>query len=297
MKFKLLLQTLRPPFLLLTPAVLALAYGLAHFEGGRIDALTAIEVFLAALAAHVSVNALNEYQDFVSGLDATTLRTPFSGGSGTLPSHPELARSTLYAGVLSLLLCMALGLHLAWARQPLLFVFGLVGVLLVIGYTRWINRLPWLCLIAPGTGFGLLMVLGGKLALSGSLTMLDLFLALTPFFLVNNLLLLNQYPDIEADAAAGRRTFPIVYGVEASNRIYLLFLLAAYLPILLLGAAGELPMASLVALIPMPLAAFAWLGARRLGAGIGADPRFLGMNVAATLLTPLLLGLSLLFAG
>ena len=297
MKFKLLLQTLRPPFLLLTPAVLALAYGLARFEGSRIDALTAIEVFLAALAAHVSVNALNEYQDFVSGLDATTLRTPFSGGSGTLPSHPELARSTLHAGVLSLLLCMALGLHLAWARQPLLFVFGLVGVLLVIGYTRWINRLPWLCLIAPGTGFGLLMVLGGKLALSGSLTMLDLLLALTPFFLVNNLLLLNQYPDIEADAAAGRRTFPIVYGVEASNRIYLLFLLAAYLPILLLGATGELPMASLVALIPLPLAAFAWLGARKLGEEIGTAPQFLAMNVAATLLTPLLLGLSLLLAG
>ncbi len=289
-----LLQTLRPPFLLLTPAVLTLAFGLAVYSGHDIDLFTAIEVVVAALAAHISVNALNEYQDFVSGLDLHTRRTPFSGGSGTLPSHPELAHATLMAGRLALLLCVAIGLHLALTRQPVLFLFGLLGVVLVLAYTRSINRMPWLCLIAPGTGFGLLMVLGGKLALTGTLTTIDALLALTPFFLVNNLLLLNQYPDLEADALVGRRTFPIVYGIEASNRVYLLFLIAAWLPILLLGANDLLPLASIIALLPLPLAAFAWLGARRHGADIGSRPVFLAMNVAATLLTPLLLGLSLM---
>jgi len=40
---------------------------------------------LGAFLAHVSVNTLNEYYDFKSGLDLETIRTPFSGGSGALP--------------------------------------------------------------------------------------------------------------------------------------------------------------------------------------------------------------------
>ncbi len=294
MKLSALLQTLRPPFLLLTPAVLLLAFGLARLDNGSIDAAIAFEILLAALMAHVSVNALNEYQDFVSGLDAATRRTPFSGGSGALPANPELASATLLVAAASLMLCITLGLHLALTRQPALIGFGLLGVVLVVAYTRWINRLPWLCLIAPGTGFGLLMVLGGTLALTGQLNTTDLLLALTPFFLVNNLLLLNQYPDIDADARFGRRTFPITHGVEAANRLYLLFALAAFAPIPLLVFSGHLPLTALLALLPLPLTLLAWSGARRFGERIGEQPKYLAANVAASLLTPVLLGAALL---
>ncbi len=37
---------------------------------------------LGAFLAHISVNTLNEYFDFKSGLDLETIKTPFSGGSG-----------------------------------------------------------------------------------------------------------------------------------------------------------------------------------------------------------------------
>lgn len=291
-----LIQTFRPPFLLLIPAVLLLAFGLAHHSGQPIDVMAGLLVALAALAAHISVNTLNEYEDFTSGLDHLTQRTPFSGGSGALPAYPTLARSTLVAGLTALILSIAIGLYLALARSPLLLLFGATGVLLVVGYTRWINRQPWLSLISPGAGFGLIMVLGSKLALSGSLQAIDGLLALTPFFLVNNLLLLNQYPDIEADRLVGRRTPPIAFGTDRSNRIYLLFVLLAYLPIPLLALSGDLPVTSLVALLPLPLALMAWKGATRHGPDIGHHPAFLAMNVAATLLTPSLLGLSLLMS-
>ncbi|WP_156493399.1 UbiA family prenyltransferase [Oleiphilus sp. HI0125] len=76
-------------------------------------------------------------------------------------------------------------------------------------YSPWINRLPWVCLIAPGAGFGIVMVAGNfsVIAAYDQLTYLTLLL---PFCLSNNLLLLNQYPDIHADKNVGRRTFPIV---------------------------------------------------------------------------------------
>jgi 1,4-dihydroxy-2-naphthoate octaprenyltransferase len=115
--------------------------------------------------------------------------------------------------------------------------------------------------------------------------------------LVNNLLLLNQYPDVQADAEVGRNHFPIAYGIEISNRVYGLFVLATIAVICIAVLAGRFPPLSLMALLPMPLAFYAYSGAVRHGKEIGSAPRYLGANVAVAILTPLLLGISILLAG
>lgn len=57
---------------------------------------------------------------------------------------------------------------------------------------------------------------------------------------------------------------------------------------------GIFPILSLIALAPMLLALFSFSGARKFGDTIGKHPQYLGANVAATLLTPLALGVSLI---
>jgi len=64
-------------------------------------------------------------------------------------------------------------------------------------------------LIAPGAGFGIVMV-AGNFSVIAAYDQLAYLTLLLPFCLSNNLLLLNQYPDIHADKNVGRRTFPIV---------------------------------------------------------------------------------------
>jgi 1,4-dihydroxy-2-naphthoate octaprenyltransferase len=75
---------IRLPFLLLTPVCVFLGLGMAVYASKTIDIVYALLAFAGALCAHVSVNAANEYFDFRSGLDEKTMKTPFSGGSGTL---------------------------------------------------------------------------------------------------------------------------------------------------------------------------------------------------------------------
>ena len=87
---KSLLGPLRVPFLILTPACVAVGVGTAYRETGQTNWKYILLVLLGALSAHICVNVFNEYFDFKSGLDSKTERTPFSGGSGTLPSHPEM---------------------------------------------------------------------------------------------------------------------------------------------------------------------------------------------------------------
>jgi 1,4-dihydroxy-2-naphthoate octaprenyltransferase len=106
-----LLGPMRLPFLVLAPACVLLGVGTAVRTRGAIDWFNALVVLVGAVAAHVSVNALNEYHDFRSGLDSKTQPTPFSGGSGTLPAQPEMARPALITGLVSLAVTALIGLY------------------------------------------------------------------------------------------------------------------------------------------------------------------------------------------
>ena len=295
MYLKTVFQSMRPPFLLLTISCTLLAFSLAAQAQQPIALSLLLAVFFAALFAHIAVNTLNEYQDFTSGLDLQTVKTPFSGGSGALPQNPQGARAVLVTALISIVLTAALGLYLLLQQGSQLLLPGLLGLGIIIAYTRSINRWPWLCLIAPGVGFGLLMVAGSYFALVGSSNMRVLLISLVPFFLVNNLLLLNQVPDIEADKNAGRAHFPIRYGVERSSLVYLVFLLTPFALIGWMIVQQQLPPLAWIAVAPLLIGLFAWRGARRFKQQIGQQPQYLAANVAVTLLTPVLLAISIYF--
>ena len=156
MPLKTLLQTFRPSFLILSLVSVFLGFSSAFATQASIDTLTVLVILIGAVSAHISVNTFNEYVDYKSGLDFLTHKTAFSGGSGTLPQEPAMARTVLASGLLSLALTIAIGIFFLHQYGNQILPVGLVGVLLIISYSPWLNRLPLLCLIAPGLGFGFL---------------------------------------------------------------------------------------------------------------------------------------------
>lgn len=288
------LGVVRGRFLLLTLSCVALGVALAASgQGGTVATGEALLVLLGALAAHVAVNALNEWSDYRSGLDLHTHRTAFSGGSGTLVARPHLLGRTLVLGLGSLLACALIGLFFL-LRTPHLLVslapVGLAGLALVLLYTPWLTRHPWLCLFAPGLGFAL-MVLGTRIVLGGPLEGRDLLLTLPPLLFSNNLLLLSQFPDIEADRAAGRRTLPMHLGAEKALRVLLAQWLLAY-GVLLVALFSREPGGAALGLLTLPLALRAtWLLRSQPPQLLSA----LGLNAAISVVTPLLMALGLMF--
>ena len=294
MQLKTSIQTIRPSFLILTPICIFLGLSSTLAIDSTIDFSACFLVLIGATFAHISVNTLNEYYDFKSGLDLKTDKTPFSGGSGALPGNPDMAESVYILGLVSLLVTITIGIYLVLEYGIQILPFGVVGITLIITYTQWLNRFPFLCLIAPGLGFGVLMVVGTHVILSGNHSQLPWLLSLIPFFLINNLLLLNQYPDIKADESVGRSTFPIAFGLNKSNAVYAIFMLATYGLLLFYIIKGYIPKLSIIALVPMVFSVFALIGAIKYTSRIGAFPQYMGANVAATILTPLLLGISII---
>lgn len=290
---KYLLGPMRVPFLILAPACVLLGVASAFFANATLRVFDVILVFLGGLAAHISVNALNEYFDFKSGLDLKTQRTPFSGGSGTLPAKPEMAGSALVIGLVSLALAGLIGIYFVIVQGWGLLPLGLLGLVVIYFYTIWLTRFPLLCLVAPGLGFGTLMVMGSHFALSGSYSLASFVASLVPFFLVSNLLLLNQFPDVEADQSIGRKSFPIIAGRKASSYIYTAFMAGAYLTILLGVIFNALPLWSLLGLLTLPLAVPAALGAMRYADDLQKLAPSMGQNVLINILTPVLVAVGL----
>jgi len=288
---------MRPPFLILTPACVLLGFSVAIWAGEPVQFWQFLLVLVGAVAAHISVNAFNEYFDFKSGLDARTRRTPFSGGSGTLPEHPEAARSALLTAVISLIIVGLVGLYFTLIRGAALLPLGILGMITIVIYTTTFLRSPFLSLIAPGLGFGTLMVMGTYFALTGRYTWSAFIASLVPFFLVSDLLFLNQFPDVEADQSIGRRHYPITLGRHTASYIYTAFLALAYLSIVIGVALGLLPWPALLGLLTIILAIRAARTAITHSDDIPKLIPALGMNVLINILTPALTAVGLLLAG
>ena len=84
--YKFLLDPMRLPFLILTPACVVLGLATAIWTEGSINWFHFILVLVGADPAHISVNAFNEYFDFKSGLhDKTHRSTTQTMGKRRLP--------------------------------------------------------------------------------------------------------------------------------------------------------------------------------------------------------------------
>jgi 1,4-dihydroxy-2-naphthoate polyprenyltransferase len=290
---KFLVGIMRPQFLILTPCCVLLGLAVAVWEGFTVNWLDFSLIMLGAIAAHICVNSFNEFFDYKSGLDFVTQRTPFSGGSGTLVSTPSMENEALAICWVSLAITCAVGVYFCIVRGWGLLPLGLAGIILVLAYTSFFNKNPFLCLVAPGLGFGTCMVLGTYFCLTGGYSVSAFLASMIPFFLVSNLLLLNQFPDVDADKTVGRKHLSIIAGRKVSSIVYTSFLFCTYLVIILSVLLGRMPSLSLLGIVSVVLAVPAGIGAFRNSEDTKKLMPAMGMNVVINLITPVLMSVGM----
>ncbi|MFA5322482.1 MAG: prenyltransferase [Smithella sp.] len=288
-----LIGPMRPNFLILTPACVLLGIATAFWSGASLDPVIIILILVGALLAHTSVNALNEYHDFKSGLDLVTEATPFSGGTKTLPENPDKAHWALITGLVSLFLMACIGIYFVMERGPWLLPIGILGIIIIYTYTPLITRSPFLCLISPGLGFGPLMVMGTDFMLTGHYSLTAAVASLAPFFLVNNLLLLNQFPDLEPDRQFGRDHLLIRIGRKSGAIVYNVFLVLTYVSIIAGCLLKILPWGALLGMATVILAVPVMRGVVRHADDIPGLIPFMMKNVILNISTPVLMALGL----
>ncbi len=121
----------------------------------------------------------------------------------------------LWLGLASLALTAAIGLAFLirqrhwsgnWHRSVS------AGLLLVVAYTPWLTRWPWLCLAGSGPGLRPADALGTQVVLAGEVGMKRACCCCGAVLPVQQPAAAQRYPHIDADRSIGRLTLPMLLG-------------------------------------------------------------------------------------
>ena len=283
----------RPQFLTLSVVLAFLGTSIAWYDG-PVNLGYALLAGFGLMLTHGSVNAINDYFDYKSGIDLDVERTPFSGGSGLVPDGKIPLNQALWVGIVTLLVALLIGLFFialkGWLLLPLLIAAGLCLVL----YTPLILKTPW-PEWSPGVGLGILPILGFYFIQAGRYDWMVLIASIPSGILVHNLLLLNEFPDVAADRKGGRTTIPVAFGLDAAAKFFILATVAVYVWIIgcvlatLLTGKVIMPVYCLIALFTLPWAVKAMRGSKEYH-DRSRLVQALGDNVKFILFTQVLLG-------
>jgi len=223
--------------------------------------LSIIAIYLIEIAK----NALNEAVDYLSGADRLIPPenlTPFSGGKKTITgglltvSESVIIAVCCYgaAGVLGLLIAFLCDFNVLW--------IGILGAGLSILYSLPPFKLCYRGLgeLAVGLTFGPLLVAGVSVVMTGLIDIKAMVCSITLGFFIADVLWINQYPDYEADKAAGKKNGVVRLGKEKAWIVFAFMFASGYLTM----AAGAILIhpAFLLTLITVPMSVTAVRNAR-----------------------------------
>ena len=238
----------RAPFLLLPPTLVASGAAASAWEGSFSWAHT-VMALVGLVALHMAVNILNEWSDMRTGIDLETERTPFSGGSGTLPAGGMKSRTALVFGLICAAVGLAVGLwfvpRIGMALVPLM----VLGAVCVLAYTDALARIG-IGEVAAGFGLGAGPVVGAALVQDGSWSQASVAASIPAFLMTFNLLLLNEFPDETADRKGGRRNLVVLLGRRPAARIYAAAAILTPISIAVSVVIGWLPALALIGTLP-----------------------------------------------
>ncbi len=271
-KWKIWLHAARPRTLPAAVAPVLVGSGLA-WKDGCFDGRAAGLCLGFSLLIQIGTNFANDYYDFVKGADTAARVGPRRAVAAGLIA-PGTMRAAMWLVFAAAFAC-GLGL-IAWGG-PWLVAIGVASVLCGIAYTGG----PW-PLGYHGLGdvfvfvfFGLVAV-GATYFVQAGRVSGDALLAAVPIGLLTaNILVVNNYRDVETDRAAGKRTLVVRFGRGFAQTQFGLSLLIALVVVpLWLTLRDHQPWR----LVPLGLLPMAWQHFRRLRAEVepAAQIRLLG---------------------
>ena len=179
-----------------------------------------------------------EYWDYAEdALSARTGSSRFSGGSQVLQRGFLPRKVALWSALGSMLFAVAVGLILQLGYQTGLWtiVFGVIGILGGFFYSarpiRWVSRglgEVWIAFC-----YGWLPVAVGYYLQTAQIIPLIHWLAAPIALTIFNVILLNEFPDYQADLAAGKTNLTVRLGREQASRLYGLVTLMSWVTMML----------------------------------------------------------------
>lgn len=208
------------------PVVLAAALAIA------MEGMFSFPIFFSILATSIllqcAVNTLNDYSDFMTGVDTKENSTDPTDASLIYHDYePVLAFAIGALFILAALLC---GLYAIIVAGPILILFGFIGAVVIFCYSYGFIPISYTASGEFFSGF----VMGGIItfatfyAFTGQFSWQAALYSVPLIITIGLIMQVNNTCDIEKDRAADRHTLPGRIGREKSLRLHIvLFAIAA----------------------------------------------------------------------
>lgn len=281
---KRLFHATRPKFFpaSVLPVVVGTAWGV--YASLQFDYIVFLLALIATACVHAGSNVLNDVGDDVIGTDQRNDQRiyPYTGGSRFIQTGILDTASMAKLGWSLLAIAVAAGAALWYLKGPIIVVFGLAGIALGVLYSLGPIRL---CTIGVGetavaVAFGVLPVTGAAWLQGAAINAELLLFSLPVSAWVAAILLINEVPDIAADAATDKRTLPVIMGLTNTARLYFVLQSSAAAVVLALTIGGSIPLLSPV--LPIGMLALAWRACVAIKTGISDRAKMTGA-IEATL--------------
>lgn len=200
------------------PVVFAIL--LADIMGLYLDTSQKIFLTLTCVFMQSSVNAFNDYSDFVNGVDSKD--DNLEENDSAIVFNNINPKSALKIAIFYLILAIVLGLFSLKNNVKAPIAIGIIGAIIVVIYSLGPIKLSYLPLGEIVSGFvmggliplAILSVADGKIHLEALLYSINIMLGIGLIMMTNNAC------DIKKDKKASRNTLAVLLGIKKIRKIY-----------------------------------------------------------------------------
>ncbi|MDX9703472.1 MAG: 1,4-dihydroxy-2-naphthoate octaprenyltransferase [Candidatus Auribacterota bacterium] len=251
---------MRTPFLVASWIPVGIGIGLVHHQNKHVNLFYAVLTFISVTLLHLGSNLANDYFDHITGNDeANTSVTPFSGGSRVIQDG-LINSKTIYTAALYLLSAGTItGIYLAIRTQTIpVFVCGLTGLIIAYFYTAKPLQFGYHGVgeLLAGIAFGPLVVIATYCIQTKYFHSCAVFYSIPTGLMVSMILLINEFPDYQADKTAAKNTLVVLLGKKRSLFLLCFLLTLPYIYLYTAYLFKIISHGSLLAYIPIPVASY-----------------------------------------
>ena len=197
------------------PVILGAA--IAYADGYGLSGWRLLITLVTGILLQSAVNTLNDYRDFVSGVD--TAENCDDPTDAALIYECDNPAAALRYGLVLLAAAAVLGAVLTYITGPKLLIYGGLALIAISLYTLPVISFSSLPLgeLLSGIAIGGILTCASYHIQAGGLDPSPVFLGLPAIITVACIMLTNNISDIEKDIEGGRRTFPVCLGRKSSQ--------------------------------------------------------------------------------
>ena len=261
---------------------------------GYFKTTTFVWAMLTTVVLQILSNLANEMGDLTKGTDNEHRLGPIRSAQSGALSMREMIQAMIVFGVIaiitgSLLIYEAFRDLLNW-KSISLFIAGGASIVAAVKYTVGKSAYGY-----RGLGdlfvfifFGLVSVMGSYFAMSGVLPWICVLPAAVIGFLSSGVLNMNNIRDIENDSVCGKRTIPVILGIQGAKIYHFVITLLAVICLVLYSMLHSAGWTGYLFLLTLPLLVMHLKSVYR-GEGRALDSQLKFLSIT-TLLIALLLG-------